>query len=437
MASQKWVDTGTVIDDRLFSRADTLWDGTKLYIVSHIFAADAGQPAAAGQRGELYRYSYQTTTAAFILDQGYPVEVTEGRSETLVLDKDSTGQLWVTYVENQKVMVNHSLNGDDRQWGKPYVLPAGGLENVARDDIASIIAYNEHVGIMWSNQQNGETMVFAVHPVGAPDSVWTPIRAYAESGDDHINLKSLQADSAGNIFAVVKTDDASQLIMLLVCKNNINRCKTVEDWDAYPVYSASTYNPTRPILLIDESNRHLYVFTRNQAQGREGGIYFKRADLDNIHFPTGLGTPFIRNEVDTEINDPTSTKQNLSAQTGLVILASDHSTRYYLHNYMRLGATANTPTISAFTPSSGFEGTEITLMGSAFDQVNAVAFNGTPAMEFTIASETQIRVRVPPGATSGRVSVTSPAGVGVSSSSFTVGEPLPLDYKLSLPLIGR
>jgi hypothetical protein len=39
-ANQSWVDTGTVLDNRGGSRADTLWDAStsKLYVTSHIFS---------------------------------------------------------------------------------------------------------------------------------------------------------------------------------------------------------------------------------------------------------------------------------------------------------------------------------------------------------------------------------------------------------------
>ncbi|MBI5031561.1 MAG: hypothetical protein HZB51_13620 [Chloroflexi bacterium] len=342
LASQSWVDTGMALDDRKNSRADTLWDGQHLYVVSHIFSGTA-LPAPAGQRGQLYRYSYNAATKTYSLDAGFPIEVTGGKSETLVLEKDSTGTLWVTYVENQQVMVNHSLNGNDLTWGTPFVPPVAEATGLTTDDISSIITYNQHIGVMWSNQST-KKMYFAVHPSGAPHDVWTRVIAYSVSADDHINLKSLDTDSSGNVFAVVKTSKSAALIVLLVCKNNLNRCKSDSDWTPYTVYAGSTFNPTRPILLIDTSNRNLYVFTRNVDASANSAIYYKTTPMDNIQFPTGIGIPFIKSATDVKINDPTSTKQNLNSATGLVVLASDHSSRYYLHNFMSLGAVPTTPT---------------------------------------------------------------------------------------------
>src|SRR5919198_948517 len=151
LTTQEWVDTGTVVDNRAKSRADVLWDGQHLYVVSHIFTT-LGQPAPAGQRGVLFRFSYDAGTQTYSRDAGFPVEVTLGKSETLVLAKDSTSTLWVTYVESQQVMVNHSLNGDDQTWSTPVVLPVPGADLVGKDDISSIIAFDGRIGVMWSDQ---------------------------------------------------------------------------------------------------------------------------------------------------------------------------------------------------------------------------------------------------------------------------------------------
>jgi hypothetical protein len=81
-----------------------------------------------------------------------------------------------------------------------------------------------------------------------------------------------------------------------------------------------------------------------------GVIYYKTTDINNIQFPLGLGNPFIKSSTDVRINNATSTKQNLNSLTGLVILASDSTTHFYLHNYLSLNAGSPTPTS---TPTTG------------------------------------------------------------------------------------
>ncbi|MCG8603952.1 IPT/TIG domain-containing protein [bacterium] len=81
------------------------------------------------------------------------------------------------------------------------------------------------------------------------------------------------------------------------------------------------------------------------------------------------------------------------------------------------------PTISSFTPTSGVEGSEVTINGTDFTNTTAVTFNGTVADVFNVDSPTVIRANVPDGATSGSLSVTNPAGTATSIGDFTVTVP--------------
>jgi hypothetical protein len=353
--TQDWTDTGTPIDDRTDSKADALWDGTKLYVVSHIWSGD-GSATSAGNRGELYRYSY--SSGNYSLDSGFPVEVSGGDSEALVIDKDSTGMLWVTYVQDRKVYVNHSVVGDDTSWVGPYVLPVGSAANVDSDDLSSIVAYDGHIGVMWSSQTSGNKIFFAVHVDGADDQTWQSVGAYTTSGDDHINLKSLSSDGAGNVFAAVKTSQSAALLLVMVCKGD---CSSASSWSVHTAYTGSDGgSPTRPVLLLDTSNRDLYFFARVK-DGTNQNIFYKRSDMDNISFPSGPGDPFIESGTYTGINDPTTTKQTVNNTTGVVVMASDAQARYYFHNCIELSGASTTCLEANPTPSVYFSNTDISI----------------------------------------------------------------------------
>ena len=84
-----------------------------------------------------------------------------------------------------------------------------------------------------------------------------------------------------------------------------------------------------------------------------------------------------------------------------------------------VGQTSTAPTLTGFSPTSGPVGTSVTLTGTNFNGVTAVAFNGTSA-SYTVNSATQIVATVPSGATSGTIKVTTSGGSATSSAAYTV-----------------
>ena len=78
------------------------------------------------------------------------------------------------------------------------------------------------------------------------------------------------------------------------------------------------------------------------------------------------------------------------------------------------------PTVSGFSPTSAVAGkTLVTITGTNLAGAPAVKFNG---VEAAVSSDTatQIKATVPNGATTGRITVTTPEGTATSGSSFTV-----------------
>jgi len=78
------------------------------------------------------------------------------------------------------------------------------------------------------------------------------------------------------------------------------------------------------------------------------------------------------------------------------------------------------PGTSSFSPASGPVGTVVTINGTGLLQATAVKFGGIAATAFTVNSDIKITATVPTGAITGKISVTTPGGVGNSTTNFTV-----------------
>lgn len=352
---QQWVDTGVAVDTRTGTRADALWDGSKLYILSHRYST----APAAGYAMRLYRYSYNSTMKTYSLDSGFPFQIHDFKVETAVFDKDSTGTLWATWVQNNQVYVSHS-NGQDNVWVTPYVLPAAGT-TVDADDISSVIAFKKaggtpRIGVMWSNQVDNK-MHFAFHDDGAPDNVWNDSAIAfqgAKNADDHINLKALDSDSTGRIFAVVKTSQTSASLPLIVLLT-FTPSGSAGTWSATTV-SRVQDGPTRPIVIIDQAAMQARVYMTGPVApattGDSGGrIVEKISSLSSLSFPVGAGTTVMQDADSPALNNVSSTKQNVNSTTGLVLLATNDDTDRYWWSYDTLGGSPppNDPPVASFT----------------------------------------------------------------------------------------
>jgi PKD repeat protein len=338
---QTWIDTNTVVDNRPKSRADTLWDGQHLYVSSHVFATSSAT-VASGNPARLYRFSYDPASKTFSLDAGFPATISDYSSETLTIDKDSTGTIWATWAQGSRVYMNRTT-GSDAAWETPLPLPAQGADTLSSDDISAVAAFGNRLGVMWSNQ-TASTMYFAVHRDGDPADTWETSRTAVQgpnSADDHINLKALQGDTAGHVFAAVKTslDDAgatSSAPQILV----LDRDPVTGDWSSAPFGRISDCH-TRPILMLDSQRQVLHVFATAPDSGcpfsgSAGTIFEKTSPMSNLSFPLGRGTPVIRDVASPNLNNVTSSKQSVTDATGLIVMASNDVTKRYWHADVRL-----------------------------------------------------------------------------------------------------
>lgn len=370
-ATSAWVDTGVATDTRANTHHDVLWDGTTLFVASYRFVND-GLPAEPNFPSTMRRFSYDPSTKTYSLQSA--TNINNYRVETLSIDKDSTGRVWATWQQGNRIYLNVT-GTDGATWGTPFPHPAA-LSNVSVDDSSAVIAFGPgSIGVMWSRQvdDSSDGMYWSYHVDGASNTDWTAPEAAVSgqrSGDDHMNLKWLDS-SGGRVFAAIKTSftSAAQPLIQLLALNGTT-------WSANTIATVAEC-PNRVIVLIDESTQMLRTFaTYPKPSGTTnagvctssgGAIYEKSTPLANISFSTAKTARIV--DADQYVHNVTSTKQNLNslargtASSGLLLLADVNATSRYWHFYDPSGGSdggdTTAPVVTGTSPADGATGVAV------------------------------------------------------------------------------
>jgi Ca2+-binding RTX toxin-like protein len=335
---QRWIDTGVTVDTRGSTRQDVLSTGSKLFVASHKYVTVAQNDPVPdpGDDMRLTRFSYNAGTNTYTPDGVATID--PQKSETLVIDRDSTGAIWATWVQEggggHQVYVKKS-DGNCVSGAIGSCNFSGGLglldPSVGADDISSIVRFGGNkVGVMWSDQTTGE-MRFSVHNDADAFGTWQPTEVVTGSPaapkftDDHINLK---ADGAGRVYAVTKTKFTGPSKPGTV----LQRRSVGGNWTSSTV-SAGSLDRTRPIVILDPSHNRIRVF-EGTTQG--SAVFLKTSHLNHISFPASQAGRRVISDTGSTVSNPTSTKQNVSNATRLIVLATNPNTKRYWHTYLQI-----------------------------------------------------------------------------------------------------
>ena len=334
-----WVDTGIEIDRRPDSHSDTLQDDTKLYISTHEFSHGAG--GGSNDPQFFLRFSYAGGT--YTLDPGYPVQIGDAATESMVIEKDSNGKLWAVWKQNLRVYYAYTMGADDH-WSVPAVLPTCTVD-FTTDDICSIVRFNNRVGAFWSNKNLGK-FLFSQHFDGGPSGNWSGPETALNGWEDHLDLAS---DSTGRVFAAVKT--SAEEVKLLVRA-------AAGGWQQYLV-SDRAHPLTRPNIVLNETEQLVRVF----ASGG-GNIQLKTSPMGNIAFNPAPGTIVIDDPA-MAVNNVTTGKRNMTPASGLVMLVANTSaTGTYWHHEIDI-PRSNGLTLASITPGVAGMTNEFTVTGAS------------------------------------------------------------------------
>jgi Ca2+-binding RTX toxin-like protein len=348
MRTQRWVNTGVEIDDRESTRQDVLRIGNVLLVASHKYNPNPGHDDTPDQLNDgmfLYRFTYNGTSYGNRLARAIDPQ----RAEALTIAADSNGAIWATWVQRtsssgvRQVYVKKTgdtcagSGGNNCDFGGVVVLDP----EVGYDDISSIVQFaGNRIGVLWSDTPDTSTtgsntdsvMEFAVHVDGADPATWSVQPATNSTipklAEDHINLKA-----AGNtVYAAVKTKFSSAAnpgIRLLVRSSSGN-------WSGHEVTNAG-FNHTRPIVVITGSR--VRVFSQ-RGPDDSADVFMKTASRSTLNFPGGAGVKVL------DAGNPTSTKQNLTGTTQMIVVGTDGgAAKRYRHMYTQLSTCVRTGTV--------------------------------------------------------------------------------------------
>ncbi len=109
-----------------------------------------------------------------------------------------------------------------------------------------------------------------------------------------------------------------------------------------------------------------------------------------------------------------------AAQTGKITVETEGRTATSATDFTFITG----PGIASFSPEQGEEGTEITIKGYNYTNSTTVKFNGVAAKTVTRISTSELRVIVPDGAITGKITLEDATGQSVSPKDFMVIVPL-------------
>ena len=396
-------DTSTRMDVRDKSHADYLFDSNKLYVVSaHPGNAD---PTVTDDRLKFYRFSFAAGVYTRLSAAAIPGTTAGTLSATIA--KASNGDLWTTW--NSLGQIRYSMSTDDgASWSAAADLPAQsspikGDGTTTTSDTVAVVAFGANIGVLWSDHSGSappdnadNAFYFGSIAAGDDPTVpgnWTTTKLPTlvsppdgEQADNHINVK-VAAD--GTIYAVGKTGKDTANCATNTTKPLIEFFKrtTAGTWSVHLVSTVGDCQ-TRAQIALDEQLGVAYVLLTSPNGG--GTIYRKSASLADLEFRGAadegvqLGTPFIKSATETLIDDVSTTKQPVTAATGLVAIANNlnpSAARFYLHNQMALVASDST------APS----GTASINADAAFTKVQAVSV-AVPATDTGGSGVTMVRL---------------------------------------------
>ncbi|MDF2191491.1 IPT/TIG domain-containing protein [Paraflavitalea sp. CAU 1676] len=160
----------------------------------------------------------------------------------------------------------------------------------------------------------------------------------------------------------------------------------------------------------------LAITSFTPPEGAEGGT----VEINGIAFNTDKSKNTVKfHDVVAEVTDATAQKLTVTvpdgATTGKISVTVGDKTVTTTTDFT---VVQSAPIISALSPDRGDVGTEVVITGKRFTPDTKVFFGGKAATDITVVSRTEVKVKVPADAVSGKVKVVCGSFEAISAVDF-------------------
>jgi hypothetical protein len=245
--------------------------------------------------------------------------------ETATIARDGQDCWWIAYPWQQRMWVRALPAGADA-WSDPLTI----CEAIGADDLGTLIALPDGVGLAWSDQVN-DAMWFRLHRDGQPIDTWQPsevIERGNRTADDHLNAA---VTSGGTLYLATKNSvdrvDSPQLVLRVRSPRG--------QWQNLP-FAARTQaaEPSRPIVVAAGQPEQLYLLYT--LYGRGGSARSKTNQIVWQSAPSGMvdgkalaGPAHVLIAPEAAVNNVTACKGHRPKGAPWIVLASDPAGRVY------------------------------------------------------------------------------------------------------------
>ncbi|AWV97295.1 hypothetical protein DJ013_03565 [Arcticibacterium luteifluviistationis] len=234
------------------SRADVWSKGDQCQIVLVEDCVLTVVQIAYSKNSEKYKYQWKVDL---------PITADCNSIETATITQDSKGEFWVCADVNEKIMVWHSLNGEE--WSNPFTI----ADSINLDDISLIVALQNQVSVIWSDQ-NTQSINERIHSDGDAMDKWSDriiVQEGDNNADDHLNATVFEN---GRMAMATKNsvDEMNQPQFVLRIRELNGQ------WTNTPYENLMPHRtPSRPIINHVESGK---IFEIHAVRNRVDNRYF-------------------------------------------------------------------------------------------------------------------------------------------------------------------